>query len=759
MAKNLKENSSKKAALDYHEFPQPGKLEIRATKPLANQRDLSRAYSPGVAEACLEIKEDENTASKYTSKGNLVAVISNGTAVLGLGNIGPGASKPVMEGKAVLFKKFANIDCFDIEVDEDNPQRLAEIVASLEPTFGAINLEDIKAPDCFEVERLCKEKMKIPVFHDDQHGTAIVVGAAAVNAIELSNRKIENTKIVAVGAGASGIACLEMLVKLGAKRENIWLSDSKGLITKNRSEINEEKKRFSQDSNLSKLDDVIKDCDMFLGLSGPGVLTSKMVLKMNKQPIIFALANPDPEINPADALKVAPDALIATGRSDYPNQVNNVLCFPFIFRGALDVGATQINDEMKLACIHAIANLARQTSTAETVEAYQGEILKFGKEYLIPKPFDPRLLPNVAVAVAEAAMKSGVASRPLKDVEAYKQKLEGSVYKSTILMKPVFEAAKTSSRKIVFAEGEDERTLRTALALLEETNDKPILIGRPEVVENRIERYGLPLVHGKDFELVNPQNDPRFREYWEAYLGIMERKGVTPALAREIMRTNTTAIGAIMVKRGEADSLICGTFGQYLWHLKYIEEILSGDGLKPVGALSMMILESDVLFVADCNIHPNPTAEEIAEIVIGAARHTKRFGVTPKIALCSHSQFGSLDTDSGRRMREALHILDSKKLDFLYEGEMHSDSALDEDLRQRIFRGSRFTGSANVLVFSNIDAASGVRNILKMRSNGIEVGPILMGMGNKAHIVSPSITTRGLLNISALAGTPVQIYG
>ena len=759
MAKNLKENSSKKAALDYHEFPQPGKLEIRATKPLANQRDLSRAYSPGVAEACLEIKEDENTASKYTSKGNLVAVISNGTAVLGLGNIGPGASKPVMEGKAVLFKKFANIDCFDIEVDEDNPQRLAEIVASLEPTFGAINLEDIKAPDCFEVERLCKEKMKIPVFHDDQHGTAIVVGAAAVNAIELSNRKIENTKIVAVGAGASGIACLEMLVKLGAKRENIWLSDSKGLITKNRSEINEEKKRFSQDSTLSNLDDVIKDCDMFLGLSGPGVLTSKMVLKMNKQPIIFALANPDPEINPADALKVAPDALIATGRSDYPNQVNNVLCFPFIFRGALDVGATQINDEMKLACIHAIANLARQTSTAETVEAYQGEILKFGKEYLIPKPFDPRLLPNVAVAVAEAAMKSGVASRPLKDVEAYKQKLEGSVYKSTILMKPVFEAAKTSSRKIVFAEGEDERTLRTALALLEETNDKPILIGRPEVVENRIERYGLPLVHGKDFELVNPQNDPRFREYWEAYLGIMERKGVTPALAREIMRTNTTAIGAIMVKRGEADSLICGTFGQYLWHLKYIEEILSGDGLKPVGALSMMILESDVLFVADCNIHPNPSAEEIAEIVIGAARHTKRFGVTPKIALCSHSQFGSLDTDSGRRMREALQILDSKKLDFLYEGEMHSDSALDEDLRQRIFRGSRFTGSANVLIFSNIDAASGVRNILKMRSNGIEVGPILMGMGNKAHIVSPSITTRGLLNISALAGTPVQIYG
>ena len=759
MARNSKENSTKKAALDYHEFPQPGKLEIRATKPLANQRDLSRAYSPGVAEACLEIKEDENTASKYTSKGNLVAVISNGTAVLGLGNIGPGASKPVMEGKAVLFKKFANIDCFDIEVDEDNPQRLAEIVASLEPTFGAINLEDIKAPDCFEVERLCKEKMKIPVFHDDQHGTAIVVGAAAVNAIELSKRKIENTKIVAVGAGASGIACLEMLVKLGAKRKNIWLSDSKGLITKNRSEINEEKKRFSQDSNLSKLDDVIKDCDMFLGLSGPGVLTSKMVLKMNKQPIIFALANPDPEINPADALKVAPDALIATGRSDYPNQVNNVLCFPFIFRGALDVGATQINDEMKLACIHAIANLARQTSTAETVEAYQGEILKFGKEYLIPKPFDPRLLPNVAVAVAEAAMKSGVASRPLKDVEAYKQKLEGSVYKSTILMKPVFEAAKTSSRKIVFAEGEDERTLRSALALLEETNDKPILIGRPEVVENRIERYGLPLVHGKDFELVNPQNDPRFREYWEAYLEIMERKGVTPALAREIMRTNTTAIGAIMVKRGEADSLICGTVGQYLWHLKYIEEILSGNGLKPVGALSMMILESDVLFVADCNIHPNPTAEEIAEIVIGAARHTKRFGVTPKIALCSHSQFGSLDTDSGRRMREALHILDSKKLDFLYEGEMHSDSALDEDLRQRIFRGSRFTGSANVLVFSNIDAASGVRNILKMRSNGIEVGPILMGMGNKAHIVSPSITTRGLLNISALAGTPVQIYG
>ena len=759
MTENKKKNTAKQAALDYHEFPMPGKLEIRATKPLANQRDLSRAYSPGVAEACLEIKENLSNSSKYTSKGNLVAVISNGTAVLGLGNIGPSASKPVMEGKAVLFKKFANIDCFDIEVNENDPKKLAEIVTALEPTFGAVNLEDIKAPDCFEVEQICKEKMKIPVFHDDQHGTAIVVGAAAVNALELSKRKIEKTKIVAVGAGASGIACLDMLVKLGAKKENIWLCDSKGLIVSKRAGLNKEKKRFAQNCEPKEVNDLMDDCDFFLGLSGPGVLSPEMVIKMNKQPIIFALANPDPEINPADALKVAPDAIIATGRSDYPNQVNNVLCFPFIFRGALDVGATQINDEMKLACINSIAGLARQTSTAETAAAYQGETLKFGPEYLIPKPFDPRLLPNIAAAVAKAAITSGVAERPIKDLESYKIKLEGSVHKSTLLMKPVFEAAKTSSRKIVFAEGEDERTLRAALALLEETNDIPILIGRPEVVQSRIERYGLPLTHGSDFELVNPENDPRFRDYWETYLTLMERRGITPALSRAIMRTNTTAIGAIMVKRGDADSLICGTFGQYLWHLKYIQEILASDGLNPVGALSMMILESDILFVADCQIHPNPTSEQIAEIVIGAARHTKRFGVVPKIALCSHSQFGSLDTDSGKRMREALSILDSQGLDFSYEGEMHSDSALDEDLRKRIFRQSRFSGSANVLVFSNIDAASGVRNILKMRANGIEVGPILMGMGNKAHIVSPSITARGLLNIAALAGTPVQIYG
>ena len=759
MTENKKKNTAKQAALDYHEFPRPGKLEIRATKPLANQRDLSRAYSPGVAEACLEIKENLSNSSKYTSKGNLVAVISNGTAVLGLGNIGPSASKPVMEGKAVLFKKFANIDCFDIEVNENDPKKLAEIVTALEPTFGAVNLEDIKAPDCFEVEQICKEKMKIPVFHDDQHGTAIVVGAAAVNALELSKRKIEKTKIVAVGAGASGIACLDMLVKLGAKKENIWLCDSKGLIVSKRAGLNKEKKRFAQNSEPKEVNDLMDDCDLFLGLSGPGVLSPEMVMKMKKQPIIFALANPDPEINPADALKIAPDAIIATGRSDYPNQVNNVLCFPFIFRGALDVGATQINDEMKLACINSIAGIARQTSTAETAAAYQGETLKFGPEYLIPKPFDPRLLPNIAAAVAKAAITSGVAERPIKDLESYKIKLEGSVHKSTLLMKPVFEAAKTSSRKIVFAEGEDERTLRAALALLEETNDIPILIGRPEVVQSRIERYGLPLTHGSDFELVNPENDPRFRDYWETYLTLMERRGITPALSRAIMRTNTTAIGAIMVKRGDADSLICGTFGQYLWHLKYIQEILASDGLNPVGALSMMILESDILFIADCQIHPNPTSKQIAEIVIGAARHTKRFGVVPKIALCSHSQFGSSDTDSGKRMREALSILDSQGLDFSYEGEMHSDSALDEDLRKRIFRQSRFSGSANVLVFSNIDAASGVRNILKMRANGIEVGPILMGMGNKAHIVSPSITARGLLNIAALAGTPVQIYG
>ncbi|MDJ0639224.1 MAG: NADP-dependent malic enzyme [Paracoccaceae bacterium] len=760
MDSNPRETSLRRAALDYHEFPKPGKLEIRATKPLANGRDLARAYSPGVAEACLEIKSDAMAASRLTSRGNLVAVVTNGTAVLGLGNIGGLAAKPVMEGKAVLFKKFANIDCFDIELNENDPEKLADIVCALEPTFGAINLEDIKAPDCFIVEELCRKRMNIPVFHDDQHGTAIVVGAAATNALRVSDRSFDDIKVVSTGGGAAGIACLNMLLKLGVKRENVWLVDLAGLVHEGRTEdMTPQKEAFAQPGGPRSLDDVIEGADLFLGLSGPGVLTPEMVKKMADHPIIFALANPDPEIAPDAARAVAPDAIIATGRSDVPNQVNNVLCFPFIFRGALDVGATVINDEMKVACVEAIAKLARATTSAEAAAAYSGEELTFGPSYLIPKPFDPRLTSVVATAVAQAAMDTGVATRPIADIETYRQELDASVFKSSLIMRPVFEAASAESRRIVFAEGENERVLRAATAMIEETTENAILIGRPEVVETRIKRLGLPIEPGRDFELVNPESDPRYREYWETYHALMERQGVTPELARAIMRTNTTAIGAVMVHRDEADSMICGMFGQYLWHLRYVTEVLARDGLHPVGALSLLILEDGALFIADTHVHPEPTPEQIAETVIGAARHVRRFGEEPKIALCSHSQFGNLDIDTGRRMRAALEILDAEPRDFAYEGEMHTDTALDITIRERIMPNARFEGPANVLVFANSDAASAVRNILKMKAGGLEVGPILMGMGNRAHIVTPSITARGLLNISALAGTPVAHYG
>ncbi|MTH34611.1 NADP-dependent malic enzyme [Paracoccus limosus] len=755
-----RQDSARQAALDYHEFPRPGKLEVRATKPLANGRDLSRAYSPGVAEACLEIKADPATAARYTARGNLVAVVSNGTAVLGLGNIGALASKPVMEGKAVLFKKFANIDCFDIEVDQPDPEKLAEIVCALEPSFGAINLEDIKAPDCFIVEKICRERMNIPVFHDDQHGTAIVVGAAATNALHIAGKRFEDIKVVSTGGGAAGIACLNMLLKLGVKRENVWLCDIAGLVYQGRQEqMTPQKAEYAQDTDLRSLAEVIDGADLFLGLSGPGVLTPEMVAKMAPRPIIFALANPNPEISPEDARAVAPDAIIATGRSDYPNQVNNVLCFPFIFRGALDVGATTINDEMQLACIEGIAALARATTSAEAAMAYRGETLTFGAEYLIPKPFDPRLIGVVSTAVARAAMETGVATRPLDDIEAYKRKLDGSVFRSAMIMRPVFEAAATAKRRIVFAEGEDERVLRAANAMLEETTDTPILIGRPDVIETRAERAGLPIRPGRDFEIVNPENDPRYRDYWGTYHDLMARRGVTPEVARAIMRTNTTAIGAVMVHRGEADSLICGTFGQYSWHLNYINQVLARDGRKAQGALSLLILEDGPLFIADTQVNHVPSPEQIAEITIGAARHVRRFGVTPKIALCCHSQFGNLDTDSGRRMREALDILRARNVDFMFDGEMHVDAALDPHVRDRLLPQSNLDGAANVLIFGGTDAASGVRNALKLKANGLEVGPILMGMGNRAHIVTPSITTRGLLNMSVLAGTPVGHYG
>ncbi|UWQ63940.1 NADP-dependent malic enzyme [Leisingera caerulea] len=750
----------RQAALNYHEFPRPGKLEIRATKPMANGRDLARAYSPGVAEACTEIKADAANAARYTSRGNLVAVVSNGSAVLGLGNIGALASKPVMEGKAVLFKNFAGIDCFDIEVNESDPEKLAEIVCSLEPTFGAINLEDIKAPDCFIVEKICRERMGIPVFHDDQHGTAIVVGAAAKNALHVAGKSFEEIKIVSTGGGAAGIACLNMLVKLGVKRENIWLCDIHGLVYEGREEdMNPQKAAFAQASDLRTLDEVMDGADLFLGLSGPNVLQPEMVEKMAERPIIFALANPTPEIMPDQARKVAPDAIIATGRSDFPNQVNNVLCFPFIFRGALDAGATEINDAMQIACVDGIAELARATTSAEAAAAYKGEQLNFGADYLIPKPFDPRLVAVVSSAVAKAAMESGVATREIEDIEAYKQRLNQTVFKSALLMRPVFEAARAAARRIVFAEGEDERVLRAAQAILEETTETPILIGRPEVIERRCEKLGLDVRPGRDFQLVNPENDPRYYDYWNSYHKVMQRRGVTPDLAKAIMRTNTTAIGAIMVHRGEADSLLCGTFGEYRWHMNYVQQVLGGNSYSPHGALSMMILEDGPLFIADTHVRIEPTPEQIAETVIGAARHVRRFGIEPKIALCSQSQFGNIACDTGSRLRDALEILDDKRRDFSYEGEMNIDTALDPDLRARIFPNSRLEGAANVLIFAHADAASGVRNILKMRAGGLEVGPILMGMGNRAHIVSPSITARGLLNMAAIAGTPVAHYG
>jgi len=753
-------NRLRQDALDYHEHPKPGKLEIRATKPMANGQDLALAYSPGVAEACLEIKDDPSTANKYTSKANLVAVVTNGSAVLGLGNIGALASKPVMEGKAVLFKKFANIDCFDIEVDESDPEKLADIVCALEPTFGAINLEDIKAPDCFIVEKLCRERMNIPVFHDDQHGTAIVVGAAATNALHVTGRDFGDIKVVSTGGGAAGIACLNVLLKLGVKRENVWLCDIKGLVYEGRvEEMTPQKADYAQASDLRTLDDVIEGADLFLGLSGPGVLKPEMVAKMAAKPIVFALANPTPEIMPDAVREIAPDAIIATGRSDFPNQVNNVLCFPFIFRGALDAGATEINDEMQLACIKGIAALARETTSAEAAAAYKGEQMTFGADYLIPKPFDPRLMGVVASAVVEAAGQTAVARTPITDLEAYKGRLDSSVFKSALIMRPVFEAARTATRRIVFAEGEDERVLRAAHAMLDETTDKPILLGRPEVIEYRSREAGLQMTPGIDFELVNPQDDPRYRDYWGSYQSIMARRGITPELAKAIMRTNTTAIGAIMVHRGDADSLICGTFGEYLWHLNYVNQILGTPELTPIGALSLMILEDGPLFIADTHVNPEPTPEQIAGSVVAAARHVLRFGITPKIALCSYSQFGNLNCDTGNRMRAALALLDAEQRDFLYEGEMHIDAALDENLRARIFPNARFDGAANVLIFANTDAASGVRNILKVRGMGLEVGPTLMGMGNRAHIVTPSITARGLLNMSALAGTPVALYG
>jgi malate dehydrogenase (oxaloacetate-decarboxylating)(NADP+) len=754
----LDAEAERQAALDYHEFPAPGKLEIKPTKPMETGRDLARAYSPGVAEACTEIAANPLDAVRYTAKGNLVAVISNGTAVLGLGNIGAQASKPVMEGKAVLFKKFAGLDCFDIEVNEPDPETLADIVCKLEPTFGAVNLEDIKAPDCFIVEKICRERMNIPVFHDDQHGTAIVVAAAASNALRLAKKTPQDIRIVGLGAGAAGVACHTMLRKMGVPAENITLFDKDGVLHLNRTDLSPEQMEFALSEPTDTLEQAIKGADMFLGLSGPGLLPAKLVKDMAPDPIIFALANPTPEIMPDVARKAAPGAMIATGRSDFANQVNNVLCFPFIFRGALDVAASDINDEMKLACVEAIAGLARETTSAEVGQAYQGEKLTFGPDYLIPKPFDPRLLPTIGVAVAKAAMESGVAQKEI-DLEAYAQKLKAQVVRSSIIMRQVFEAAQQSKRRIVFSEGEDLRVIHAAQAMIEEAVDSPILIGRPDIIEARIERAGLKIKPGRDFEIVNPAMDDRYRDYWQTYHAQMERRGITPDLAKAVLRTNTTAIAAVMVARGDADSMICGTFGEYQWHLNYVTQMLETDYLHPVGALSLILLDNGPLFIADTHIHTEGTPETLVETTLAAARHVGRFGLEPSVALCSGSQFGNRDCPSGHAMRAAIKMLDTKERGFSYEGEMHTDAALDPELRARQFPNNRLDGRANVLIYGNTDAAGAARNLLKSEAGGLEVGPILMGMGNRAHIVTPGVTVRGLLNIAALAGSDVSSYG
>ena len=743
-------------ALNYHELPTPGKLEIRATKRLDTQRDLALAYSPGVAEACLEIKDAPETAARYTGRANLVAVISNGTAALGLGDIGALACKPIMEGKAVLFKKFADINVFDIEVDEKDPEKLAAIVRALEPTFGAINLEDIKAPDCFIVEGRCRESMNIPVFHDDQHGTAIVVGAAAINALACVGKKIEEVKIVSTGGGAAGVACLNMLLKLGARRENVWLVDIDGVVFHGREQgMNPQKADFAQATHKRTLGEVIEGADLFLGLSGPGVLKPEMVAMMADRPIVFALANPVPEISPEDARKARPDVVMATGRSDYPNQVNNVLCFPFIFRGALDVGASRIDDEMEIACVNAIAELARAPVAAEAARVYQGETLVFGPEYLIPKPFDPRLLSTVASAVAKAAAESGAATRPIEDLGAYREKLDRFVYRSGLLMRPIIERARRAPRRVVFAEGEDERVLQAANACVEERLAQPILIGRPRVIESRAKRLGLSLDLDGAVEVVNPEDDPRYADYWQEYHRAMERNGVSPDIARAVIRTNTTAIAATMVRRREADVMICGAAGHYYWHLRYLEGLLCHRGCSVTGALSVLVLDTGPIFIADAHVHHDPTPSQLADLAVASAHEIRRFGLEPRAAFVSRSNFGNMSIPSSEKMREAVQLMDDAKaagkIDFEYEGEMRADAALDPESGRRLFPNSRLTGPANLLLMPSIDAAAAALDSLKVLARGLEVGPILLGLGDRAHIVTPSVTPRGLLNTAALA--------
>ncbi|WP_341704802.1 NADP-dependent malic enzyme [Ferrovibrio sp.] len=752
-------NDLDRAALEYHRLPKPGKLEITPTKPLGTQRDLALAYSPGVAAACTAIVEDPAQAAELTGRGNLVAVISNGTAVLGLGNIGPLAAKPVMEGKAVLFKKFAGIDVFDIEINETDPARLVDIIAALEPTFGGINLEDIKAPECFIVEGALRQKMKIPVFHDDQHGTAITVAAAILNGLRVVGKKIDEVRLVASGAGAAALACLDLLVALGVKKENIVVTDIAGVVYEGRTEqMDDFKARYARPTNHRTLGDAIAGADVFLGLSAANVLKPDMVAAMGPKPLILALANPSPEILPELAKQARPDAVIATGRSDYPNQVNNVLCFPFLFRGALDVGATTINTEMELAAVRAIADLATAEISDIVARAYGAdEQLSFGPEYFIPKPFDPRLILHIAPAVAQAAMDSGVASRPIADMDAYRHGLERFVYRTGLVMRPTMERAKRRPMRLIYAEGEDERVLRAAQIVLDEKLAQPTLIGRRSVVESRIERLGLRLKIGSNIELVDPEKDDRYNEYWTGYLALMKRKGVAPDDARTIIRTNPTVIAAMAVQRGEADAMLCGAIGQYDQHLPHIVDVL---GLRPgaqlPAAMQLLVLPQGMLFIADSNVNLDPTPDEIVAIARLAAEEVRRFGLTPKIALLSHSNFGSSSAPSARKMREAVQKLQDMLPDIEIEGEMKADAAVSESIREKLMPDSNLKGVANLLVMPNLDAANIAANLVRQMEQGFYVGPILMGAGKSAHIVSRNVTVRGLVNMSAVAVVDAQ---
>ena len=744
----------RRAALEYHEFPHPGKISVTPTKQLSNQRDLALAYSPGVAAACEDIVSDPNCAARFTARSNLVGVITNGTAVLGLGDIGPLAAKPVMEGKAVLFKKFANIDVFDIEVNEKDPERLIEIIAALEPTFGGINLEDIKAPECFQVERELRKRMHIPVFHDDQHGTAIIVGAAVLNGLQVLGKRIENVKFVCSGAGAAALACLRLLEHLGLPREHIWVSDLAGVVWTGRTELMDpDKARYAQDTSARSLGEIINDADIFLGLSAGGVLKPEMVARMAAKPLILALANPTPEILPEEVRSVRDDAVIATGRSDYPNQVNNVLCFPYIFRGALDCGATTITTEMEVAAVRAIAELAQMEQSDVVAAAYGGQEIGFGANYLIPKPFDPRLILHIAPAVAQAAADSGVAARPIPDLDAYREQLQQFVYQSGVVMRPIFSIARHAKKKrIVYAEGEEERVLRAVRTVVDEQLARPILVGRPAVIAQRIERFGLRLHEGQDYEVVNTDHDDRYREFWQTYQQIAGRKGITPPFAKIEMRRRLTLISSMMVLKGEADGLICGTWGNTHMHLHYIDQVIGkSPGAKVYAAMSGLILPRRQVMLVDTHINVDPCADDVAEITLMAAEEMRRVGITPKVALLSHSNFGSSNAPSALKMREALELLHERDPGLEVDGEMHGDCAFDPALRLNMLPQTTLAGEANLLVFPNLDAANIAYNLLKTAAaNNVVIGPVLLGVAKPANILTAASTVRRIVNVTAL---------